>query len=202
MTLPTRSRLAIAVVLAGVFVSSLDLFIVNIAFPDLERSFHGADVSSLSWVLSAYAIVFAAALVPAGGWADRTGRKRAFLGNLPVGLIALLIGARVLTEIRDPARTAPDAIGAAVLAATVGLIVAAIVEGPSWGWGGSRVLGLFVAGIGGIFVTVHRARRHPAPVVEPALLRIRSVSFANLAALFFFTGFGAMVLVSVLFLTG
>src|SRR5947209_9465197 len=88
MTLPTRSRLAIAVVLAGVFVSSLDLFIVNIAFPDLERSFHGADVSSLSWVLSAYAIVFAAALVPAGGWADRTGRKRAFLGGLALFTLA------------------------------------------------------------------------------------------------------------------
>jgi EmrB/QacA subfamily drug resistance transporter len=67
------------VVLTGVFLSSLDLFIVNIAFPSISKTFHGEGLSSLSWVLSAYTIVFAALLVPAGRWADRTGRKRAFL---------------------------------------------------------------------------------------------------------------------------
>ncbi len=93
--------------LTGVFLSSLDLFIVNIAFPSISESFHGENLSSLSWVLSAYTIVFAAALVPAGRWADRSGRKRAFLLGLAIftvssALCALapslgfLVGARVL----------------------------------------------------------------------------------------------------------
>ena len=66
----------------GVFMASLDLFIVNIAFPDIQRSFSGTSLSSLSWVLNAYAITFAALLVPAGRWADRAGRKRGFLFGL------------------------------------------------------------------------------------------------------------------------
>src|SRR5579863_8005491 len=95
------------IVLTGVFLSSLDLFIVNIAFPSISATYHGESLSSLSWVLSAYTIVFAAALVPAGRWADRAGRKRAFLLGLAVftvssALCALapsldfLVGARVL----------------------------------------------------------------------------------------------------------
>ena len=93
--------------LTGVFLSSLDLFIVNIAFPSISRSFHGESLSSMSWVLSAYTIVFASLLVPAGRWADRAGRKRAFLIGLGIftassALCAvapsldLLIAARIL----------------------------------------------------------------------------------------------------------
>jgi EmrB/QacA subfamily drug resistance transporter len=66
----------------GVFASLLDLFIVNIAFPDLQRDFPGAGLGELSWVLNSYAIVFAALLVPAGRLADQYGRKRAFVLGL------------------------------------------------------------------------------------------------------------------------
>src|ERR1700742_3739470 len=76
-----RARVA-AIVSVGVFVASLDLFIVNIAFPDIQRDFDGTSLASLSWVLDAYAIVFAALLGPAGRWAAGPGRKRAFLGGL------------------------------------------------------------------------------------------------------------------------
>ena len=76
------------IVSAGVFMSSLDLFIVNIAFPSISRHFGGASLGSLSWVLSGYAIVFAALLVPAGRWADAFGRKRAFLLGLGIFVAA------------------------------------------------------------------------------------------------------------------
>ncbi len=76
------------IVCVGVFMSSLDLFIVNIAFPDIERDFGGASLASLSWILNAYAIVFAALLVPAGRWADAFGRKRMFLSGLAVFVVA------------------------------------------------------------------------------------------------------------------
>jgi EmrB/QacA subfamily drug resistance transporter len=96
-----------AIVSAGVFMASLDLFIVNIAFPDLERDFAGTSLADLSWVLNAYAIVFAALLVPAGRISDRAGRKRGFLFGLALFTIAsalcaaapsagVLVGARVL----------------------------------------------------------------------------------------------------------
>src|SRR5580693_5715383 len=121
-----RPVLTALIVLTGVFLSSLDLFIVNIAFPSISASFHGESTNSLSWVLSAYAIVFAAALVPAGRWADRTGRKRAFLIGLAVFTAAsaacalapsldVLVGARVVQAVG----------GALMLPTSLGLLLPA-----------------------------------------------------------------------------
>jgi EmrB/QacA subfamily drug resistance transporter len=94
------------IVCVGVFMSSLDLFIVNIAFPAIGGHFGGASLGALSWILSGYAIVFAALLVPAGRWADAFGRKRAFLLGLAIFVLAsaacavapsvgFLVGARI-----------------------------------------------------------------------------------------------------------
>lgn len=78
----------LTIVSAAVFMGSLDLFIVNIAFPDISAAYSDASLSSLSWVLNAYAIVFAAMLVPFARMADRFGRKRFFVG----GLVAFIVG--------------------------------------------------------------------------------------------------------------
>src|SRR5919201_1594004 len=72
----------------AVFMGFLDVTIVNIAFPDLRADFRGSSLASLSWVLNAYAIVFAALLVPAGRLADRIGRRRLFLAGLVTFLAA------------------------------------------------------------------------------------------------------------------
>ena len=79
-----RTRIITGVVCLGAFMAGLDLFIVNIAFPDIQADFDGASVSSLSWVLNAYAIVFAALLVPAGKLGDVIGRRRVPRPDAPV----------------------------------------------------------------------------------------------------------------------
>ena len=79
-----RKWQVLMVVVAGVFMAGLDLFIVNIAFPQIRLDFAGTSLGTLSWVLNAYTIVFAAFLVVAGRWSDAFGRKRSFL--LGVGL--------------------------------------------------------------------------------------------------------------------
>src|SRR3954449_12728090 len=76
-------RSVLLVVSAAVFMASLDLFIVNIAFPDIQADLGGTD-TALSWVLNAYAIVLAALLVPLGRFADLIGRRRVFLAGLVV----------------------------------------------------------------------------------------------------------------------
>jgi EmrB/QacA subfamily drug resistance transporter len=278
------------IVSAGVFMSSLDLFIVNIAFPSVARHFGGASLSSLSWILSGYAIVFAALLVPAGRWADAFGRKRVFLTglavfviasaacalapsvtslilarvaqavggalmlptslglilpefgaherhvaigmwaatggiaaaagpplggllvqadwrlvflvNVPVGLLALAAGARTLTERREPSGARPDLFGAAALIVAVGSLVVAIVKGQEWGWSSARVLALLAAAALLLPTIWWRSGRHLTPVIEPAMLRVRSFGLAVAASVLFFAGFGAMLLTGVLFLTG
>ncbi len=78
----------LAVVAAAVALASLDMFIVNVAFPAIESDFAGSSIESLSWVLNGYVIVFAALLMPFGRLADRVGRKRVFLTGLLIFCIA------------------------------------------------------------------------------------------------------------------
>src|SRR5262249_57147732 len=61
---------------AVAFMAQLDFFVVNVALDGIGKSFPGSSVAGLSWLLSAYAIVFAAVLVAAGRLADLSGRKR------------------------------------------------------------------------------------------------------------------------------
>jgi NTE family protein len=82
------SGTVLAVSSLGVFMAFVDATIVNIAFPDIARSFPEAGISTLSWVLNAYNIVFAAFLVAAGRIADLLGRKRMFLFGLVVFTLA------------------------------------------------------------------------------------------------------------------
>jgi MFS family permease len=84
----SSSAAVVAVLALAVFMSSLDLFIVNLAFPSISRQYPGTSLSSLSWVLNAYTIVFAALLVPAGRWADRIGRRRVLIA----GMAAFTVG--------------------------------------------------------------------------------------------------------------
>jgi EmrB/QacA subfamily drug resistance transporter len=117
----------VGVLALAVFMSSLDLFIVNLAFPYISRQYPGTSLSSLSWVLNGYTIVFAAVLVPAGRWADRVGRRRLFvaglasfsLGSVLCGVapgVAALIAARVI-----------QAAGAGVMVpASLSLLLAAV----------------------------------------------------------------------------
>ena len=51
----------------------LDVTVVNVAFPDLHTSFACTPLGDLSWVVSIYAVLFAALLTPAGRLADVIG---------------------------------------------------------------------------------------------------------------------------------
>jgi EmrB/QacA subfamily drug resistance transporter len=137
---------AFGVLAIAVFLAVLDLFIVNIAFPNIRLSFSSASLSSLSWILSAYAIVFAAVLVPAGKLADIVGRKRVFLAGLLIFLtgsalaaaapsVDFLIGARVIQAVG----------GAALIPTSLGLILPLFPPGKH-----ATVIGLWaaIAGVG------------------------------------------------------
>ncbi|EHN11903.1 putative conserved two-domain membrane protein [Patulibacter medicamentivorans] len=77
----TRRTLALIAICGGSFLAFLDATIVNVSFPDIRRSFDDATNAQLSWILDGYFIVLAAFLIPAGGIADRLGRRRVFLAS-------------------------------------------------------------------------------------------------------------------------
>lgn len=79
-----RPTATILVVSTAAFLASLDLFIVNIAFPEIRQAFGTADLGAMSWILNAYTLVFAAFMNPAGRLGDRYGHRRIFLSGLVV----------------------------------------------------------------------------------------------------------------------
>src|SRR5256712_5867282 len=117
----------LAILGAATFMSSLDVFIDQVGLRSIGRDLGSGSLADLSWILTAYAIVFAALLVPAGRLADRYGVKQAFLFGLAVFTLGslgcalssdlwVIVGLRCL-----------QAVGAAALVPTsLGLILTAI----------------------------------------------------------------------------
>jgi EmrB/QacA subfamily drug resistance transporter len=274
----------------AVFMAFLDVTIVNVAFASIGADFPDTSLADLSWILNAYNIVFAAALVPAGRLADRVGQRRMFFGGLWLFLagsvlcgaapsaeflvaarVAQAIGAaaliptslalvlpefpperraiatsvwaaagavaaatgpalggvlvesggwrwaffvnlvvalgvlparRLLVDRTDPAGAdPPDLLGGALLAVAVGALALGIVKAPDWGWTDDRVLTSWLVAVVALMALALRSRRHPAPILEPGLLAIRSFAIGNGAMLVLSMGFYALLLGNVLFLT-
>jgi EmrB/QacA subfamily drug resistance transporter len=152
------------VVVLAVFMTNLDLWIVNVALPTMGVSFghagHPATLGDLSWVLNAYAITLAALLVVIGRIGDRIGQRPVFLGGVVVFTIAsaacalapqlwVLVLARVI-----------QAVGAAAqLPTSLALLLASVPvdrrTGATRAWGAVGALAA-VAGpvLGGLLVQV------------------------------------------------
>jgi EmrB/QacA subfamily drug resistance transporter len=90
MTSSPRTPLLLAC--GASFLAFLDVTITNLAIPDLADDF-GAGVSSLSWVVTLYTILFAALLAPAGRFADLVGRRRLFAAGVTTFTLASLAAA-------------------------------------------------------------------------------------------------------------
>ncbi|MBL1082026.1 MFS transporter [Streptomyces actinomycinicus] len=69
---------ALAIVMTAAFMDLVDVTIVNIAIPSIERTAH-ASVSQIQWITAGYALAFAAGLITGGRLGDIHGRKRVFL---------------------------------------------------------------------------------------------------------------------------
>jgi EmrB/QacA subfamily drug resistance transporter len=91
-TSPLRKRLALALLCTVQFMVVLDVAIVNVALPSIQRDL-GFSQENLQWVISAYALLFGGFLLLGGRAADLLGRRRVFRAGLLVfGAASLLSG--------------------------------------------------------------------------------------------------------------
>ena len=133
---------------------------------------------------------------------ENLGWRWAFYINLPVGIVSFVLGRRVLPEWREqnPGRL-PDAASVALLTAGLALAAYGIVQTEKWGWGSGRfVLFEFVAAAL-VALFVRRSSTVTNPVLDLTLFESQSFRWANAATIVFATGFSAMFLGNVLFLT-
>jgi len=290
----SSARALLVVTVGAAFLSSLDLFVVNVAFDQIGRDLgvglvNGPSPGDLSWVLNAYAVVVAALMVPFGRLADRYGRRRlfllgvavftaasaacalsgdvwalvafralqavgaaamtptslgillsalpperrlvgvrvwaavgavaaaigptvgglltelswrwVFLINVPVGVLILLVAARVVRDEQvDDDTPTPDLLGAALIAGAAGLLALGLVKSHQWGWTGGRTWVAFGLAVVAAALFSWRSSRHASPVIDPALLRVRTFRWSVLAMFLFNVSFAANLLVGVLWM--
>ena len=108
------SRTPLLLACGGSFLAFLDVTITNLAVPDLAGDF-SVGVTSLSWVVTLYTILFAALLAPAGRLADVVGRRRLFVAGVTTFTAASLVAAIAPTFGLLLAARAVQGVGAALM---------------------------------------------------------------------------------------
>lgn len=107
------------------FLAFFDTTVVNIAFSDLHRSFPDVTLARLTWVLTAYAVFFAALLASAGRLADVIGRRRLFvLSTVAFAVMSALAAAAPNADTLVVARALQGAAAAGMIPSALGLLLA------------------------------------------------------------------------------
>jgi EmrB/QacA subfamily drug resistance transporter len=164
--------------LGAALVSPAALSIITTTFQE------GADRQKALGVWSAIAAGGGAfGLLLGGILTDQLSWEWIFFVNVPVGIVAAALSWRYIPESRTPGLHGFDFAGA--LSVTAGLIVLvyAIVKAQAFGWGSTRTLGLGAVAIALLAIFVVVERRSKAPLVRLSILRVRSLTGANLTLL-------------------
>src|SRR6476661_583446 len=132
----SRQRWTLALVCTAAFMLLLDITIVSVALPSIQRDLR-ASLPDLQWVSAAYALVLAVLLLPAATLGDRLGRRRLFL----VGLVIFTAGSLACA-------LAPTALALQLFRAVLFATATPLLRAEFSGAALARALGVFGATIG------------------------------------------------------
>jgi EmrB/QacA subfamily drug resistance transporter len=265
-----RKWRALIIVCVAIFMLLLDITVVNVALPDIQKELH-ASFTDLQWVVDAYALMLATTVLIAGSLGDLLGRKRVFLFgvglftaasatcgaasdplvlnlsrgvqgvggaimlavslailsqefhgkergtafgiwgatigaavaigplvggalttwlgwrwiffvNLPIGVLCIVGGLRVLHESRNEQHEGYDLPGFVTLTGGLFSFVLALLRGNDWGWSSGREVALYV--VAGVllvaFFAIERVSR--SPMLDLALFRVPTFVGAQIVA--------------------
>jgi EmrB/QacA subfamily drug resistance transporter len=120
-----------------------------------------------------------------------------FLINIPLCILAIAVGTKLLRESRD--ETAPrtvDYFGAVLAVFGVGLLTLMIVQSDEWGWATQRALFVLVLALGFLVAFVMRCRVADHPVLDLKLLKLPFVTAAAISGFGFTMGFFSLIFVN------
>jgi len=138
---PRRLGLALAVIAVAQLMVVLDVAIVNVALPSIQRSLHFT-ATNLEWVVNAYAIAFGGLLLLGGRTGDLFGRRRMFIvGTLLFTIGSLAGGFAATSTLLIVARVAQGIGGAIVAPTALSLLADTFAEGTQR----NRALGVYSA---------------------------------------------------------
>lgn len=167
----------------------------------LFRAFKPAERAKASTILIVPAVV-APALGPVlGGFLiDKLSWHWIFFVNLPIGIVAFVFGAVFLREHKEPTAGAFDFPGFILSGAGLALILYALSQAPSQGWGSPIVISTGVGGMVTLAALVWFELHEDEPMLQLRLLRDRMFQRANIVGLLSFMGFAGLLFVLPLYL--
>ena len=161
------------------------LALISASFPEKERGRAIGTWSGFSGITAAIGPVAGGFLVDHYSWIW------AFLVNVPMAAIVLLIVWRHVPESRGGDSAAPlDLWGAALATIALGGIVYAFIEAPTQGWSSVPVISALVVGVGASIAFVVVELRVRSPMLPLSLLRIANFGGANLLTLLLYAALG------------
>jgi EmrB/QacA subfamily drug resistance transporter len=123
----------------------------------------------------------AAGVLLGGVLTDLLSWKWIFFVNVPVGVAGFVLAPILLRESRDASVKSFDALGAVLVTSGLSSVVYAITQGAQHGWLAGRTVGFFAASAALLVGFVIWEQRHHEPLMRLGILRIKTVSGANVA---------------------
>ncbi|MGW5478038.1 MFS transporter [Streptomyces sp. NPDC004008] len=138
-----RRWFALAIVMTAAFMDLVDVTIVNLAIPSIQRD-EGASFSQIQWITAGYALAFAAGLITGGRLGDIHGRKRLFL----IGIGGFTLASALCGFAANPEMLVASRILQGAMAAMMVPQVLSIVHATFPAHERGKVFGLFGAVVG------------------------------------------------------
>ncbi|RCH65706.1 MFS transporter [Streptomyces sp. SDr-06] len=124
-------------------------------------------------------VALSAGPVAGGVLVDHVGWQSIFWINVPIGVLAALALARLLTENRSPRARRPDLLGQALFIVAIAALAYALIEGNSRGWASAVIVGSFALSAVTLVAFVFWELRQPDPMLPLKLFRSPVVAVAG-----------------------
>ena len=168
----------------GAVISPTSLAVVLPEFPPEKRSAAIGVLGATGGLGAVAGPAIGSVLIDLWSW------RGIFWINVPVCLLVLAVSPRILRESKNPNATGRiDLLGVVVGTVAIAFVMIAIVQSEAWGLTDPRVVAMFVGGLALIPPLLRRSGRHPEPLIELPLFRIRSFASANAAVAFYSLAF-------------
>jgi EmrB/QacA subfamily drug resistance transporter len=148
---------------SGGIATPLSLVLITEAFPPNRRGAVVGAWGAITGVAVGFGPVLGGAIVEGIAW------QWVFWVNVPIGIILVTLGRRLLAESRGPARKL-DPAGLVLVTSAVFAVTDALLRGPQAGWQSGQVLSLFGIGVALAAAFVLAERRSARPMIPPRLL--------------------------------
>ena len=148
----------------------------------------------------AYGLSMSLGPVVGGLLVNSVGWRGTFWVNIPVGLAAIALTARLVPESRAPRPRRPDPVGQGLIIVMLGSLTYAIIEGPGLGWHAPVIMALFAVAAVALAVFVAYEARRAEPVLDPRFFRSAPFAGSVLTAISATAAVGGFLFLATLYL--